>query len=605
MRGARLEEYHRSRADILRDLGYVPESNLGRTTARIEAAQGAGNAKAAARYIALQKRQEAFEKAAQARREASFAPGTLTGAQKIENLDPETARLRAIREAKLGGAETMGVTPQTAKVATAGLEGRIVGGKRQIRATEKLGDIARTAAERTQRGAQRVAQSYERTLGDLGYKAPSAIKAGIGSVGRGQESLERRIGAAAEQPPVKELMGTIGPSAKAAQEIEGEGAVARARVDTMQQKLGTQKATNQAVDAMRASADQLADAMNQVEMPIALKQRLYGDLKKLDKSIFAAFSDLQRHALFIMPFAHMKNISILAMLGPGSVSTVARGIRNAIGLQRTPAALAAKVKELEQIGATSRYVEQDLRAFEKLPGVGKPLGTIADASASALEKYDIGMRIALMDHLRAQGITGFQAGGQIRDILGDYRNQSDMVQFLRKQLGANFPGWGLGIVPRAMSKAVREQPRAVNTYARANRIASNDITEPTMKTTLDIGGPAEDFAKLAAAPAQFLESPSRLGVPVDLGHALDAERYGRLEDFAGQEAAHMLPFTSTIGGALNWPYPSNAPGLLKAGAGLGGAYFPNIDKKQRAAQLHRLGMKSREVQERLREEGYH
>jgi hypothetical protein len=356
---------------------------------------------------------------------------------------------------------------------------------------------------------------------------------------------------------------------------------------------------------MRKNAEAIASQSNTLGMPAAVQRRLFGEIPRYNETLAAAFSDLQRDALFVLPPAHMKNITVLALLGPKGPKVVANGIKYAHRLRTEPDKLAADIAELEKVGATQHYIKNTEPLYGKLPGVGPTLASIYEKSNAALERYDMGMRLALADELKSRGITGHAMGGQIRDILGDYHNQAPLVQELRARAGANFPGWGLGIVPRAMTKALREQPQAVKAYARAQNLISDDITRPMFGTDFNAGGPAEDYSALIERPDKFFKSPARSGswgLPWGIG---DAVARGQLTQFAAEQLLRLSPFGAALSNVTGFPFPSNAPAAVRGTVGLAGAYFPDAKKlAKRTAELTSLGMKGRELHDRLAAEGF-
>ena len=366
------------------------------------------------------------------------------------------------------------------------------------------------------------------------------------------------------------------------------------------------RAANTGVKTMKNEAEALSQAVNLVPMPAALKKHLYETFPGYNKSLAAQFSDLQRAALFILPFAHMKNITVLAALGPGGLKTVKEGWKYAHQLKTNRAALKPKITALKKIGATEHFIYDSESPYVSALGkLGPKVEDFADVGNRALENYDLGMRLALADELRRRGMSETQIGGQVRDVLGDYTDQAPLIRELRNRMGASFPAWGLGVVPRAMNKAMRENPRAVATYARANRLASDDVTEPTMHSDLDVAGPAEDYARLWERPDKFLGSPSRLGWPGALAGFASAVGHGEPLQYLAEEGLRLVPFAAPVSNLANWPFPSNAPAAARGLAGFYGSFFTDraaVDK--RARQLAVLGLKGEQIQTELRQEGY-
>jgi hypothetical protein len=431
---------------------------------------------------------------------------------------------------------------------------------------------------------------------------PKEIKGGIKSVVRGHEKLAGAVTKAnAPQVGKASFQRVLNPSQHAA--VEGKASLAKVIKSTQQtaNKLESAEAAKAADKEVVSYAQELADRMNRVEMPEALQERLFADKPEYRKSMFRLFTDLQREALFILPFAHMKNVTLLALLGPNGWPTVKRGwayyrqLRDA-RRAKTLSALEPKIQELVNTGATTLYFRD--------PAHQAPWGWVGKWSSDALDDYDLAMRVSLADTLKEQGMTGFQMAGQVRDILGDYHNQAPLIRELRDRAGAAFPAWRLGIVPQAMTKAIREQPGSAKLYARANQVISDDVTDPTMKTGLNIAAPLEDYGELVADPLKYVASPSSSGVVGIVPGALLAKQSGRIMDFAEQEGQRLFPGGSALGGFTHFPFPTNAPSALSGAAGLLGIYFPDQQRKQRERQLIKLGIPHAERIRILKSEGY-
>jgi hypothetical protein len=452
---------------------------------------------------------------------------------------------------------------------------------------------------------------------DLARKppVPGPIRSSIGQVVRGDKSLGASIEKASIPKPISAERVVL-PSERAAQASEEAFAKAKDRTVNTREKYNEETRKNAAIDDMRKKAAQAMAKHNEITMPAALQRRLFADIPEYSKSLAASFSDVQRKALFLLPFAHMKNITVLTALGPNGAKVVSRGLQLAIQAMKDPAAFEQRIAGLEQIGASQHYAKEGGAFSDALGWAGKAgarvgggLDKISDMSSTALDRYDQAMRLALQEELASKGVTGYAAGGQIRDILGDYTNQAPAIKELRKRAGANFPAWGLGIVPRAMGKALREKPGAFKQYARTNRLVSDDVTQPWFGEDVDVGGPAEDEFKMLNFPVgtfRYATSRSRLGPLVsDVPGALEAATRGQMVPYLAKEGLSATPFTSVIGAATGFPYPSKAPALLRTGAGLAGSYFPSTPSiKQRTNQLRSLGMGHDEIQKQLQWEGY-
>jgi hypothetical protein len=589
VRGARLEAYHRSRRDILKDLGLTPQPPLQPVLDALEAAGKIGDPAQAARKTGLLSRvliaRNEAAKAAEAKRALHLKPDAPVEARTLEFLDPKTAQQRALRQVKRAGHPGIlppGVSPTTGQ--DLGFLRQLERGPQDVR--EMRGKVAARAG----------------TLPDFKRLA-----------GRAQETaakVEARAAQTAAKLGTPRSLRSIVTPAKQNASLAEAIALKQGRVaQRTGESLKTAMQRNDAISKAKRAAEEAIASGNTAKIPATLDERLFGDRKVYEGDILQAFSDLQRDALFVIPFAHMKNIAVLAALGPGGLRTVQRGIRYAHELRTNPTGLAARVKGLEELGATTHYIREDPSRLASLPKVGGAVDAVTHRSNEALERYDLGMRLALEDALRRRGTSGFAIGGQVRDVLGDYQNQAPAIQKLRAHWGANFPGWRLGVVPRALTKAVRENRGAVRSYARSQRLISDDVTQPLWGADFDLAGPAEDYSKFLEPPVgtvRYLTSQSTIGPAGLIPQGLNALLGGRLSTFVGQQAERLLPqpIGTIAGAAMNWPFPTTAPPAARLGAGIFGSYFPkSVTQKKRRAQLSALGMKGAELDDQLRREG--
>lgn len=328
------------------------------------------------------------------------------------------------------------------------------------------------------------------------------------------------------------------------------------------------------------------------------------------------YANYGREILFVMPFAHLKNLTVMGALGArNGARVVLEGIGNATRLMRDPKALDHDLTELDHIGADIRYLGEEDKTGELYGRGSIPwVRNLSDASSKLLEVYDRGLRVSAMHELARMGIVGEAAGARIRTMFGG-GPESAFVQ-LAKLAGAPFPGWGLQAVPRAMWHAVSEHPNAVRTYARTNAAFNQNVSEPLWGTDLDLSGPLEEAGRIAFSPAAFLESPSRLGPIADVYAGSKAksqahtknnpdpfgtwfERYGaRMIPFGGQAESiyETLKKSSTE--------PTYRRILEALAPSIGGSYFTNADTaKSRLKHLQGKGYTPAEQIDQLRREG--
>lgn len=343
-------------------------------------------------------------------------------------------------------------------------------------------------------------------------------------------------------------------------------------------------------------------------IPEDVYNRLFGDVVRPNPGALKDLSDASREALFsVTSLPHKKNISILQALGPAGLSGIIRGSQYARRLKRGDPALQERVRELEGIGGTEHFIrnpESDSPfASWKGPGighVGRWLARRGTTVGEALDRFDTGQRLALQDTLAKRGTTGFKAGGQIRDVLGDYKSKTELVDFLRNRVGAPFPQWHLGIVPKAIGKAMVENPNATHMLARGENLLNTDVMQPMFGADLHVGGPLDEglqFWNMPFGLAQYLGSQS------DTGPLGEAHRdIGSLAKGNVASVASDLFRTYVPGGGLVEDVTSTSnfkgPGSPAATAGLDlfGSYLTKAKKPKPATQLRQNLRERMEIQ---------
>jgi hypothetical protein len=264
-------------------------------------------------------------------------------------------------------------------------------------------------------------------------------------------------------------------------------------------------------------------------------------------------------------------------------------------------------------------------------GLGEKLGLgkLSRTSTEALGNYDNSMRLALYDHLKAKGMDEPTIAGHIRSTMGDYSAKSQFVK-TAQGIGASFPGWRAGVVPRAMLKAVKEQPKNVKAYTAASGDIENDKPFPGQNGAgFSMGSVPEDWGEMIAPPAGTLAygtSPSTIGPMATAEQAKQATTYGELGKFAEQQIQNYVPFGSIIskvpadqvaripgvGGALSklplWDTRTNesqANPILQGVGSVFGMRFPDEKNlKARKKQLEEAHMSKADIWRTLAEEGY-
>lgn len=266
--------------------------------------------------------------------------------------------------------------------------------------------------------------------------------------------------------------------------------------------------------------------------------------------------------------------------------------------------LQTRVKQLEAIGGTEHFVRkrQDLDEYgddrtwfgklgspllKKMGPAGRFLQNRPHNVGEALDRFDLGQRLALQDALAKRGVTGFKAGGQIRDTLGDYKSKTPLVDLLRNQGGAPFPQWHLGIVPKAIGKAITENPVGAHMFGRAEEDLNKDVAEPTLGADFHLGGPFDEGVQFwSPGMGKYLGSGSVTG---GLGEAYRDAGYlgkGNLGGAASSLARTYAPLGGIAEDALGLSNfkPPVSPGLT-VGSDLLGSYFTGEKKRTPAEQL--------------------
>lgn len=330
---------------------------------------------------------------------------------------------------------------------------------------------------------------------------------------------------------------------------------------------------------------------------------------KIDTSMLKWLSEYQRDALFVLPFAHMKNLTVLSGLGPGGIGTIKKGIEYARQLHAQDPVAVAKLKRWTDIGAAAEYRPAgQVSKMYQVPVVGQKLGQLSDWSTEVLSHYDNGLRMAIADHLEKKGMMNENMiGSQIRDIMGDYLHTSGFVADM-KAIGGNFPAWRMSVVPKAMWKAAKDNPRGMKLYARASDNFNRDVTGPG--ENFDVGGPFEDATKLWDAPAgtdSMVTSPSTMGPLSDLFGLKTALGEGQTGKWLKPEMEKYLPFGSIIDKipGLN-PYSDKADPRLQAALGVVGSYMTDnpklVDRKKQLSRQFGKGH-NKDVDEQMKIEG--
>ena len=235
--------------------------------------------------------------------------------------------------------------------------------------------------------------------------------------------------------------------------------------------------------------------------------------------VFRLLRDWQRATIKFNPFPHaLKNVGTLAYLA-GGPRAIVRGLIN--GAEDAAKATYSGTEFGRWAGQTKLSRLQNMAAAApEYAYEGESLGgNLRRLSSSSMVRIENGWRQALLemqDRIKpTRWGTEFEdkdellKGAIINDRLGDYRNQAAFVR-LFEAMGGPFVAFRMGIVPRNVALAIKENPARVMAMVRAEyNLQSN--RKGHNANELQGFGPPEDFAKMVFNPAAYVQTT--LGAP--------------------------------------------------------------------------------------------
>jgi hypothetical protein len=318
-----------------------------------------------------------------------------------------------------------------------------------------------------------------------------------------------------------------------------------------------QRAREQGTELLHPQGDKPADIAATVpQLSHTAVRYIIPGIRKLK-----AYATGQKLAISTNPFPHgLRNVGELAYLGGGPID-FGRGIGYA-GQGLKP----EQIQRMVDMGNDAEYIhdfEGPLRAIsEKLGSLPQHAQNLSNLVLTRLER---GYRQALLDSLdKKWGMGGpegsvqrqlmeYKKGQAIRDMVGDYRNVSRFVAAF-EAIGGPFVAFRLGIVPKAVTKALFTNPRRVVAPLRAQEDYNQYHKGPS---EFELGGPISNYGQLLENPVGYLSSPSTTGLPgVALRLALDSFAKKKLgpTEFAQRELGGLVPY-SNVGELMNWEQP--------------------------------------------------
>jgi hypothetical protein len=280
-----------------------------------------------------------------------------------------------------------------------------------------------------------------------------------------------------------------------------------------------------------------------------------------------ALSKAQVDAMLATGVPHMRNVGVMGWNALGEL-----GLAKA--LQRTVVPDKNLLSRLEQ-GGSSHF---GIRTPGKLsPARLVPL-PVRKATTGLLDRWDQALRSTRLEQLDKEHPEWAeeQKLDRVNQDLGAYNLKPHYVKVLQS-IGANFPQWHNYVVPTSVARAMIRHPGRVARLSRAEENA-NDSFLPNAPFRVTLGGPNDEFASMAADPAnvavgkgaKYLLSPSSVGPLASnlLPQSFNAPWKQRL----AETLSNFVPTGSTILDETLNPYKSPLKPLARGAAGLSGVY---------------------------------
>ena len=164
-----------------------------------------------------------------------------------------------------------------------------------------------------------------------------------------------------------------------------------------------------------------------------------------------------RDATFAIPYVHGWNI-VTQTMAHGMGKAIHRGFQYAKELAsgKPSAELQQGLDELHQLGQAAEYGGHGDTLYQRVPKIGPLLKKLSDRGQEILNNIDHGVKIAVAEELKRQGLSGPELGAKLEDIYGN-ADSSFLTQSLRKW-GALYAGWRASTLPKTMYKASQTRP---------------------------------------------------------------------------------------------------------------------------------------------------
>lgn len=318
---------------------------------------------------------------------------------------------------------------------------------------------------------------------------------------------------------------------------------------------------------------------------------------KLPSEGAAAVADSARGAskasVVFNPIPHgIKNVGELAFLAGGPEAFGSSMVHAFKGVNE-----AGKLR-LKNLGLHVDYLSEHEGV------IGKALDKATVVQQKGMERLEMAYRHTLLQQLDRPPLLGgmgastsladeYVKAQKVRDALGDYRNVSRFVAGLRA-IGAPFVAFRLGIIPKAVGGALRNNPQRVAGIYRAENDINDERHHEGATSEYNFGDPLESAGRMAFKLDDFMKSPASVG-PLGVldGIAHHNEGVGQIAKMAAAQYVPGLQTGAQISGFLpaplnqnaGFPYDKAPPGVTpmqEALASLFGEYygFPTSTKRK-------------------------
>lgn len=381
-------------------------------------------------------------------------------------------------------------------------------------------------------------------------------------------------------------------------------------------KLARERTEGWTDDAKMARAEAL-----KMLMPKGSVDYLFTDAKRMTKfAPLRRMSDALRQAMFVWFLPHMKNISVMQILGPGGFKTWYEGLNVAHALSPEEYAAEAHDVLFNTGGATEmlRMPNAELDYFLKWAGglFGERGASVGETVAGATDKmrawaqeklwaFDLDQRIALNRYLKRTSpelaADPFMRGQLIQDTLFDYDHSSPFAQLLRNVAGAPFPNWRLGIITRMM-KGVAQYPGRAGLLARSVNNLNQQLFTPQGYNIVP-NTPLEEATRAVTQPLKFAQGTVPLLRNVfepPFQNVAEAFAPDAVKQAASQQVQSFLPWGSEIATFLPSKYPPVAPPAARLAASLIGGYTQKPGPSRYWQDIEQLLMRGMTVDEATR-----